>query len=706
MADAHHHRASSGLKQKNKSHKSSSKRATKRAAGAGRVERLGPGKKAGNAAGAKEKRLQRAKQLRQSKRDELAADRRGLHRGGDAPLNVAVVPLGAACDGAAVAASLPGGAARVGHGDVAGALDAAARADVVVFVMCPTALDDDGAAEAMDDDDGRSRATTAGVAQLEACSPEARDAVAALKAAGLPAVLGVLAPPDGDAPWSGKAQRKRESLARRFFGAEFGDAVPWVDAGAGGVAAAVAALPPKTPQWRARRARLEVAAMRPEPGGLVLEGWVRDAPLSPSRLLHVRGSGAARIAEIAVFRTSDTSGRPDAVLAGDCAEPLETANADDFLNNGEQTWPSADETARAPEPAPETDADYFKAWDVPDDGDGDGDGDGAGDDAMAVDDAKAAAFDEELEFPDEVDVAEDANARDRFARYRALPSFAASDWDVYDSLPRSYAKVHALARYDAARRRAFDAADAPGGAAVGAYVRVVLEVAPGAPPPDAAAPAASQLLQHENRLTVAHFLVKRVSLGAGASAADDVDEEPLASKELLTATCGHRSWPCRPVFSTHALKGAKAKYERFLRRGDHFVCSVFGPLTFGPAPVFLRRATGEVVAAGAALDCDPNRVTLKRAVLTGLPARTHKRKAVVKQMFYNPRDVLYFKPAALTTKHGLTCHITEPIGTHGHFKVALSKPMKQNDTILLTLYKRVYPKLPGGDDDDAPLAIS
>mmetsp|Transcript_13423 Transcript_13423/g.43324 ORF Transcript_13423/g.43324 Transcript_13423/m.43324 type:complete len:218 (+) Transcript_13423:218-871(+) len=114
----------------------------------------------------------------------------------------------------------------------------------------------------------------------------------------------------------------------------------------------------------------------------------------------------------------------------------------------------------------------------------------------------------------------------------------------------------------------------------------------------------------------------------------------------------------------------------------------------------------EVVAAGAALDCDPNRVTLKRAVLTGLPARTHKRKAVVKQMFYNPRDVLYFKPAALTTKHGLTCHITEPIGTHGHFKVALSKPMKQNDTILLTLYKRVYPKLPGGDDDDAPLAIS
>ncbi|KAH8048062.1 U3 snoRNA binding protein [Aureococcus anophagefferens] len=439
MADAHHHRASSGLKQKNKSHKSSSKRATKRAAGAGRVERLGPGKKAGNAAGARRSgssaRSSCASPSATSsprtagactaaatrpERRRRAPRRSVRRRGGRASLRAA---------------------ARVGHGDVAGALDAAARADVVVFVMCPTALDDDGAAEAMDDDDGR----------------------------------------------------------------------------------------------RARRPRAS-------------RNWRR------------------------------------------------------------------------------------------------------------------AAFDEELEFPDEVDVAEDANARDRFARYRALPSFAASDWDVYDSLQRSYAKVHAAR--STPRRRAFDAADAPGGAAVGAYVRVVLEVAPGAPPPGCARRASSYSTRTGSR------------------------------------------WPCRPVFSTHALKGAKAKYERFLRRGDHFVCSVFGPLTFGPAPVFLRRATGEVVAAGAALDCDPNRVTLKRAVLTGLPARTHKRKAVVKQMFYNPRDVLYFKPAALTTKHGLTCHITEPIGTHGHFKVALSKPMKQNDTILLTLYKRVYPKLPGGDDDDAPLAIS
>ena len=83
------------------------------------------------------------------------------------------------------------------------------------------------------------------------------------------------------------------------------------------------------------------------------------------------------------------------------------------------------------------------------------------------------------------------------------------------------------------------------------------------------------------------------------------------------------------------------------------MCSVLGPLTFAPAPVALTRpATGEVVATGSLLDCDPTRMVLKRAVLTGLPLRTHKRKAVVHRMFENPEDVQYFKPAQLQTKEG------------------------------------------------------
>ena len=751
MADAHHHRASTGLKQKHKSHKGSqSHRGAKRAKGAGRVERVGPGKKAGNPAGAKEKRQQRAKQLRQAKRDEVTKANRSVHRGGDAPVVVAVVPLCSDCDGSDVADGLGDGfhARRVGHGDVAGALDAAAGADVVVFVMAPRVIDPEAEEEddEEDEDDAmagvgradcrsvKSRATL-GLARMEGCSPEAADVLAALKALGLPSVLGALA--RGEGGEKGSAARKRESLARRFFGSEFGDPVPWVaDRGQGEVAGALRAAAAKCPKWRSARARVAVtaAAFDAPSEALQVEGWVKDARLSAGRLLHVRGLGAAKIASVEVFasRADAARGRPPLrTLVGDCSEPLEAAAAGDDLANGEQTWPTREEEAaeaaaraRARKGAKPTDADYFKAWDVresdDEDDDGDDDGDDDDDEDVMMDQAgKLEAYDEDLEFPDEVDVGEDVEARDRFARYRALQSFSQSDWDCYDSLPRTYARVNALANFEAARKRALQACDNDDDdscAPVGAYVRAILHVKAGDAARAAAAAAelnaapspggATTLLAHENRLTVAHFLVKRVFFGGGKDEALD-DLDPLKSKERLVVRCGHRTWTTRPIFSQHALKGAKAKFERFLRPGDHFVASVFGPVTFAPCPAFFFRETsGDLVAVGHCLDCDPNRITLKKVVLTGLPARTHKRKAVVKHMFYNPDDVAYFKPATLTTKHGLTCHITEPIGTHGHFKVALSRPMKQNDTILLNLYKRVYPKFPGGDDDDAPLLVA
>ena len=83
-------------------------------------------------------------------------------------------------------------------------------------------------------------------------------------------------------------------------------------------------------------------------------------------------------------------------------------------------------------------------------------------------------------------------------------------------------------------------------------------------------------------------------------------------------------------------------------------------------------------------------------------------------MFHEPADVTYYQPAELVTKHGLRGHIREPvgkiyilvylyiwlyvyiciyIGTHGLFKAIFNAPIKQNDTIMLILYKRVYPKL-------------
>ena len=225
----HHHRASSGLKQKNKSHKTTkSNRAQKRASGAGRVERAGPGRRAGAAAGAKEQRRRRAQQLKDQRQRSSRKP-----QATDAPLTCAVVPLAenAAVDVASALREDNIQVIETAHGDVRSALRAAAACDVVVCVLAPTKKTD------MDTE------------EPETYSPEADDVLTALKSQGLPTIVGVAA---GSAP-----DAYRLDIARRFFKDEFGDAVPWCD-GAANAPQAVRAAPSKLPRWRQTRSRIHV----------------------------------------------------------------------------------------------------------------------------------------------------------------------------------------------------------------------------------------------------------------------------------------------------------------------------------------------------------------------------------------------------------------------------------------------------------------
>ncbi|XP_070685817.1 pre-rRNA-processing protein TSR1 homolog [Pempheris klunzingeri] len=292
-------------------------------------------------------------------------------------------------------------------------------------------------------------------------------------------------------------------------------------------------------------------------------------------------------------------------------------------------------------------------------------------------------------FPDEVDTPLDMSARIRFQRYRGLKSFRSSPWDPMENLPLNYSRIFQFQNFERTRHRILaEAAAEEEGAMVGWYVTlhivdvpfsVMESVQSGRPL------MLVSLLPHEQKMSVMHLLVRR----------HPSNTEPIKSKEELVFHCGFRRFRASPIFSQHT-SADKHKMERFLRPDAPIVVSVYAPITFSPAGVLLfkQRNDGiqDLVATGSLLSCDPQRVVLKRIVLSGHPFKINRRSAVVRYMFFNRDDIMWFKPVELRTKWGRRGHIKEALGTHGHMKCVFDNQLRSQDTVLMNLYKRVYPR--------------
>lgn len=358
---------------------------------------------------------------------------------------------------------------------------------------------------------------------------------------------------------------------------------------------------------------------------------------------------------------------------------------------------------------------------------------------------------DDLEFPDEMNTPHDSLSRQRFARYRALQSFRTSPWHPKENLPLDYARIYQFENFSGAQRRVLseglmakeihdtevlstfgasgrgnskaqhlqtgdkmnlddecveneeESSDSSHlllpkvGNTESSYVRPgqYISIVIGEVPASVASRAQKfgylllfSLLTHENKLSVLHFNVQRCSSYS----------DPIKSKERLIMHAGFRTFPTKPIFSEVNLNCDKHKMERFLLP-DHFsMASAYAPITFLPCPLLLFKETLDgnlvLVATGNLASVDPDRIILKKVILTGIPVRVRKRFAVVKHLFYDTQDVRWFKPAELVTKRGLRGHIREPVGTHGLLKASFNGPITQNDTVMLILYKRMFPKMP------------
>lgn len=506
---------------------------------------------------------------------------------------------------------------------------------------------------------------------------------------------------------------------------------------------------PDSPTWRASRAYLlPVNTNYDAEGNFVVEGIVRGGSLSADRTVHIPSLGDVQIARICSAPTGieeeqtlaspsekqDSSSPPQQDLDMDAVDPDDLiveeqmrrgVRLDDhyYLDEREEEVPVVKKL-------PKGTSEYQATWitdenvlnsDEEAESTDEGQDGHDSDDAMSLggtvpppstyaptqmEEAHQDLSEEEearqladyrsqtkddREFPDEVDYDPSISARERFRKYRGLKSFRESQWDpeeVEANTPSWYRQITKFSSFSATRNRIMRAR---GPVELGTRVRLYLKDVP----QSVLELDQSQLViwinrEHEQARSINNFTIQL-----------EPNVDPLKSKSDVIIQVGHRRFAAQPIFSQAIpnTRNGLVKFERFCQPGRISFATIASPTIIEKgAPVLYFHPSSanpadlELIGTGSFAGVDHSRLTIKRILLSGVPFKIHKRLVTVRYMFHTREDVHFFKAIQLTSKYGRTGYIKEPLGTHGYMKTTWDKQLQGVDTVLMALYKRVYPR--------------
>lgn len=310
---------------------------------------------------------------------------------------------------------------------------------------------------------------------------------------------------------------------------------------------------------------------------------------------------------------------------------------------------------------------------------------------------------DDMEFPDEIELHPNVLARERLAKYRGLKSLRTSPWNTEEDRPyepEEWTRLLHVSDYQSSRNRSIREA-LVGGVAPGTRVHVYLKAVP-SELANSCKPSQPitlfSLLRHENKKTALNFEITH----------KEDYEKSIKAKEELIVQCGPRRFVVNPLFSLSGnTENDVHKFCRFLHPGQSAIATFMGPLTWGSVPtLFFKRVVPEegsndeegsdlplqLVATGTARAPSTSRVIAKRVILTGHPYHIHKKLVTIRYMFFNREDVEWFKALPLWTRRGRSGYVKEALGTHGYFKATFDGRINPQDSIGVSLYKRVWPR--------------